>query len=299
MSAAHHVGAGPVLLDLNGRVAIVTGAARGMGREIALALARRGTSIVVNDYGGGASSVKAGDIAVAQSVVDEITALGGNAIADGSSVGTGESAQTIVDAAMSAFGRVDILVTNAGGNITTEVDALSDERVEAILRSNFTGGYMLLRKAWPIMREAGFGRIVNIMSGSLLGLHGRAAYASGKAAYFGLTSVAATEGEPFDIRVNGIWPTAKTRLMAGIDDPEMIAMMERYPPHLVAEAVTYFCSPECRATGEFFDVGGGRVARIAIHDCEGFSDPALTAESLAANIELARDMNQSRAMGQS
>ncbi len=286
-----------MLLDLNGRVAIVTGAGRGMGRDIALALARRGAHVVVNDYGGGASSVKAGSIAVAQAVADEISTLGGKALAEGSSVGTGDSAQAIVDAAVAEFGRVDILVNNAGGNITTGVDDLTDERVEGILRSNFIGGYMLLRKVWPIMREAGFGRIVNIMSGSLLGLQGRAAYASGKAGYFGLTSVAATEGEPFDIRVNGIWPTANTRLMAGIDDPEMIAMMEKFPPHLVAEAIAYFCSPECRATGEFFDVGGGRVARIAIHDCEGFSDPALTAETLAANIEQARDMSNASPMG--
>lgn len=284
-------------LDLNGRVAIVTGAGRGMGRDMALALARRGAHVVVNDYGGGASSVKAGSIDVAQAVADEIAALGGRALAEGSSVGTGESAATIVDAAMAEFGRVDILVNNAGGNITTGVEDLTDERVEGILRSNFIGGYMLLRKVWPIMRAAGFGRIVNIMSGSLLGLPGRAAYASGKAGYFGLTNVAAAEGEAFDIRVNGIWPTANTRLMAGIDDPEMIAMMERYPPHLVAEAVAYFCAPECRATGEFFDVGGGRVARIAIHDCEGFSDPELSAESLATNIEQARDMRNARPMG--
>ena len=286
-------------LDLNGRVAIVTGAGRGMGRDTALALARGGAHVVVNDYGGGASSVKAGSIQVAQAVVDEIVALGGKAIAEGSSVGTGESAQAIVDAAMAEFGRVDILVNNAGGNITTGVEDLSDERVEGILRSNFVGGYMLLRKVWPIMRDSGFGRIVNVMSGSLLGLPGRAAYASGKAGYFGLTSVAAAEGEAYDIRVNGVWPTANTRLMAGIDDPEMIAMMERFPPHLVAEAVTYFCSPKCRATGEFFDVGGGRVARIAIHDCEGFSDPELTAETLAVNIEQARDMTSSRPMGRS
>jgi NAD(P)-dependent dehydrogenase (short-subunit alcohol dehydrogenase family) len=285
-----------VSLDLSGRVAIVTGAGRGIGRETALALARRGTRVLVNDYGGGASAAKPGSNEVASAVVAEIVALGGEAIADAHAVGTSQSAEAIVTAAMAAFGRVDILVNNAGGNITTGVEALDDARAQTIFDSNFTGGWMLLRKCWPIMREAGFGRIVNVMSGSMLGLPGRGTYASAKAAYLGLTTVAANEGKEHDIRANGVWPTANTRLMDGIDDPELVERMKAFPPHLVAEAMTYFCAPECQATGEFYDVGGGSVARIAFARGAGFSDPALTAESLAAQFEAARDMNATSLM---
>jgi NAD(P)-dependent dehydrogenase (short-subunit alcohol dehydrogenase family) len=279
-----------VSLDFAGRVAIVTGAGRGIGRETALALARRGAKVLVNDYGGGASAVKPGSNEVATAVVAEIAALGGEALADPHAVGSAEAAEAIVGAAMTAFGRVDILVNNAGGNITTGIEALDDVRAQTVFAANFTGGWMLLRKCWPLMRERGFGRVVNIMSGSMLGLAGRGTYASGKAAYLGLTTVAATEGEPHDIRVNGIWPTAKTRLMDGITDQVMIEHMKAYPPHLVAETIAYFCAPECRTTGEFYDVGGGKVARIAFARGAGFVDAGLTAESLAANIETARDM---------
>jgi NAD(P)-dependent dehydrogenase (short-subunit alcohol dehydrogenase family) len=276
---------------------VVTGAGRGIGRETALALARRGASVLVNDYGGGASAAKPGGIEVAQAVVEEIRALGSKAQADATMVGTAKAAQALVDAAMVAFGRIDILVNNAGGNITTGVEQLDDERAEAIFDSNFTGGWMLLRKCWPVMRAAGFGRIVNVMSGAMLGLPGRSVYAAGKAAYWGLTTVAATEGEQHDIRVNGVWPTAQTRLMDGIDDPALIERMKGYPPHLVAEAIVYFCSPECRATGEFYDVGGGSVARIDFMRSAGFSDPALTAESLAGNIETARHLTGAAIIG--
>lgn len=284
-------------IDLGGRVAIVTGAGRGVGRETALALARRGARVLVNDYGGGASTVKPGCIDVATAVKEEIGALGGEALADATTIGTAEAAKAIVDAAMSAFGRIDILVNNAGGNITTGVDQLDDARAEAIFHSNFTGGWMLLRKCWPIMREAGFGRVVNVMSGAMLGLPGRSAYASAKSAWWGLTTVAANEGEAHDIRVNGVWPTADTRLMNGIDDPAMIEHMKGFPPHLVAEAITWFCAPECTATGEFYDVGGGKVARIAFAQGAGFSDPQLTAEILARNFTAARDMSGAKPMG--
>ncbi len=285
------------MLDLGGRVAIVTGAGRGIGRETALALARRGAKVLVNDYGGGASAVKPGCNDVASAVVAEIAAMGGEAIADATAVGSAEAAQAIIGAAMEAFGRIDILVNNAGGNITTGVEQLDDARAQAIFDSNFTGGWMLLRKCWAPMRENGFGRIVNVMSGAMLGLPGRGVYASAKAAYLGLTTVAATEGAPHDIRVNGVWPTAQTRLMDGIDDPALIEQMKAFPPHLVAEAIAWFCAPECKATGEFFDVGGGKVARIAFAQAAGFSDPQLTAESLAANFDRARDMTGAALIG--
>jgi NAD(P)-dependent dehydrogenase (short-subunit alcohol dehydrogenase family) len=278
-------------------VAIVTGAGRGIGREVALSLARRGAKVVVNDYGGGRSTIKSGSISVSQSVVDEIRAEGGEAIAEGSTVGTGESAEAIVTAAISAFGRIDILVNNAGGAIADNIDALEDEKIELQLRSNFIGGYMLVRRVWPYMRSQSFGRIVNFMSSTILGMARSSAYSAAKGGMFGLTSAAAFEGVPHHIGVNGILPYAFTRLAGASRDESTGAnpqtqWMNRFPPHLVGEAVVYFCSPECKVTGEVFSVGAGRVARTAFYNAEGFYDSNLTAEALAANIDSARDMSQ-------
>ncbi|TZG27813.1 SDR family NAD(P)-dependent oxidoreductase [Sphingomonas montanisoli] len=283
-------------IDFSGRVAIVTGAGRGMGRDIALSLARRNARVLVNDYGGGVSTLNAGGIEVAQTVVDEIAALGGEAIADASDIGAEDSPAAIVDKAFSAFGRVDILVNNAGGNRGDTIDALDDAQVMGLLRTNFIGGYMLLRRCWPHMRDQGFGRIVNIMSSAMLGRPGTAAYAAAKMGLLGVTNVAAIEGEPYDIRVNGVLPVGNTRLVGGLTEQALIDWMANFPPHLVGEAVAYFCAPECKETGEFYSVGAGRVARNAIFNATGFHDAALTAESLAANIGAARDMTDSKLM---
>lgn len=272
------------------RVAIVTGAGRGIGRETALGLARRGARVLVNDYGGGPDAITAGGIDVAQAVVEEITAAGGVAVANGTQVGTGASADAIVGHALNAFGRVDILVNNAGGSLVLGLDEDTDEELETVLRTNFIGAYMLLRRVWPIMRGQGYGRIVNMMSAAMLGMAKTAAYSAAKAGLIGLTNVAATEGASDGILVNGIWPVGNTRLVGGLTDKALIDWMKQFPPHLVAEAIVYFCSTESRVTGEMFSVGAGRVARNAVYNATGFRDPALTAESLAAHIAEARDM---------
>jgi len=279
-----------VTLRFDEQVAIVTGAGRGMGRDIAQQLARRGAKVLVNDYGGAASTLTPGSIEVAQGVVEGIVAEGGVAIADGSMVGTGESAEAIVARAMEAFGRVDILVNNAGGSVVGELDAFEDAEIEGVLRTNLIGPYMLMRRAWPIMRAQGYGRIVNIMSGAILGLGRHAPYAAGKAGLMGLNADAALQGAAFGVQVNGVCPVAYSRLAKG--GPQEIAdrLKQHYPPALVAEAVVYLCSRENPATGEIFHVGGGRVARYALFGNEGFYDPQLTAESLAAHFDQARDL---------
>lgn len=277
-------------LRFDDQVAIVTGAGRGMGRDIAQQLARRGAKVLVNDYGGAASTLTPGSIEVAQGVVEGIVAEGGLAIADSSMVGTGESAAAIVARAMEAFGRVDILVNNAGGSVVGELDAFEDAEIEGVLRTNLIGPYMLMRRAWPIMRAQGYGRIVNIMSGAILGLGRHAPYAAGKAGLIGLNADAALQGAAFGVLVNGVCPVAYSRLAKG--GPQEIAdrLKQHYPPALVAEAVVYLCSRENPATGEIFHVGGGRVARYALFGNEGFYDPQLTAESLAAHFDQARDL---------
>jgi NAD(P)-dependent dehydrogenase (short-subunit alcohol dehydrogenase family) len=279
-------------IRFDGQAAIVTGAGRGMGRDIAQMLARRGAKVLVNDYGGAASTLTRGSIEVAQSVADGIVAEGGVAVADGSMVGTGEAAAAMVDRAMAAFGRVDILVNNAGGAVVGALDAFEDAEIEGVLRTNLIGPYMLMRRAWPIMRAQGYGRIVNIMSGAILGLGAHAPYAAGKAGLMGLNADAALQGKAFGVAVNGVCPVAYSRLAKG--GPQEIAdrLKQNYPPALVAEAVVFLCSRQNPATGEIFHVGGGRVSRYAMFGNEGFYDAALTAESLAAHFDQARDLGR-------
>ena len=278
-------------LRFDGQVAIVTGAGRGIGRETALALARRGARVLVNDYGGGGDTMSAGTSDVAQAVVDEIVRSGGQAVADGSAVGAGESADVIVGRALKAFGRLDILVNNAGGSLgIVRLDQDTDAQVEGVLRSNLIGPYMLIRRAWPLMRAQKYGRIVNLMSGAMVGMEGTAAYSSAKSGLIGLTNTAAIEGAPHGIGVNGVWPVAQSRLASKLEDQALIEWMKQFPPELVAEGVVFLCSSACALNGEMFSIGGGRVARNALFSAPGFSDPKLTAETLAAHIEEARDM---------
>jgi NAD(P)-dependent dehydrogenase (short-subunit alcohol dehydrogenase family) len=281
-------------IRFDGQAAIVTGAARGMGRDMAEKLARRGARVLLNDYGGAASTLTPGSIDVAQAAVDRITAEGGVAVADGTMVGTGEAARAIVDHAMAEFGRVDILINNAGGSLVGDLDAFEDHEIEGVLRANFVGPYMLMRRVWPIMRAQGYGRIVNIMSGAMLGMGQVAPYAAGKAGLIGLNADAAIQGKPLGIGVNGVCPIAYSRLAKGGPQEQADWLKQYYPPALVAEAVVYLVSRENEATGEIYNVGGGRVARYAMFGNEGFYDAALTAESLAAHMAGVRDMGGAR-----
>jgi NAD(P)-dependent dehydrogenase (short-subunit alcohol dehydrogenase family) len=283
-----------MVLEFDNRVAVVTGAGRGLGREIALSLARRGATVVVNDYGGGPSSTDPGGIDVAQAVVDEIVAMGGRAVANGASVGTAESSIATVESVIQKYGRIDILVNNAGGNLRGAIDAHDDVQIELVLRSNFIGAFMLVRKVWPHMRARRYGRIVNVMSSAMLGLPDRCAYGAAKAALFGLTNQTAIEGGQLNILANGVLPVATTRLSDSLPAGPLASWMQHFPPRLVAEGITYLCSAQCSSTGETLSMGAGRVARNAVVNGEGFFDPALTAESLAANFAQARDLSNAR-----
>jgi NAD(P)-dependent dehydrogenase (short-subunit alcohol dehydrogenase family) len=281
-------------IRFDGQAAIVTGAGRGLGREIAERLARRGAKVLVNDYGGDASTLNAGSPSVAEAVAQGIRDLGGEAVADATRVGTGEGARAIVERALDAFGRVDILVNNAGGAVVGDLDAFEDAAIEGVLQTNFLGPYLLMRRAWPHMRAQGYGRIVNILSGAMFGLGGRAAYAAGKAGLMGLTAEAAIEGEGLGVLVNGACPVAYTRLAKG--GPADIAerLKRSYPAGLAAEAVVYLCSRENRANGEIFDVGGGRVGRYAVFANPGVHEAELTCERLHARFDETRDLSAAR-----
>lgn len=279
------------MIDFEGQVAIVTGGGRGIGRDTALALARRGARVLVNDHGGSRDTLTPGTIDVAQSVVDEITALGGEAVADGSAVGTGEAADTIVGRAVELYGRLDILVNNAGGGLgITEIDRGTDAEVEGVVRTNLLGPLMLIRRAWPIMTAQRYGRIVNLMSGTLVGMVGTAAYSAGKAGLIGVTNTAAIEGGPVGIFTNGVWPVALTRLAGDLKDPALYEYMKRFTTEHVAEAVVFLSSSHNSANGEMFTVGGGGVSRNAIYTNKGIVDVELTAERLAEQFAAARDL---------
>lgn len=279
------------MIRLDGRVAIVTGAGRGMGRTHALLLAGRGARVLVNDYGGSQSTLTPGSISYAQAVVDEIRAAGGEAEADEGMVGTGASAGAIVGHAMEAFGRVDILVNNAGGSLIGEPDAFTDEEIEGVLRTNFIGAYMLLRRVWPLMREQSYGRIVNIMSSAVLGAGNLGPYAAGKAGLMGLTHDTAFDGRAHNILVNGVFPTGASRLTETSQEDIALWYRTNFQPEKVSALIAYLCSEQLNFGGEIFNAGGGRVARLAIFDNDGLFDPGISPESVADNIDMIRNLS--------
>lgn len=280
------------MLSFEGQVAIVTGSGRGIGRATARALGKRGAKVLVNDYGGGFDTLTPGTKEVAQSVADEIVAAGGEAVADGTAVGTGDSARAIVGAAMDAFGRVDILVNNAGGSRPFHnVDEDADENVEGVIRSNLIGSLMMMRRVWPVMRGQNYGRIINTSSNTVLGQQGMLAYVAAKGGVIGFSGTAAIEGRPLGILVNTVFPQAYTRSVDDTAEPGTMDWFKPHTPELVAEGVVYLCSRECTASGELFRIGGGRFGRYGIYGNKGVENANLTAEFVAEHFADCRDMS--------
>ncbi len=262
-----------VTIDLGGRVAIVTGAGRGIGRATALELARLGASVVVNDLGVTTDGAHADD-APATQVVREIEAAGGRAAASTDSVAEFDGARAIVATAVEQFGGVDILVNNAGLSAGAPIWALAPDLFERVCFSHVVGAFNCTRCAVPVMMDRGFGRIVNLVSrAGLLGMPGTAAYGAGKGGVFGLTNVTSRDLAPHGITVNAVNPAATdTRMVTeAIDrmqsdgDPESIdvarglrAALQR--PEAVASVIGALCSPQASGiTGEIFYVSGDEV----------------------------------------
>src|SRR5690606_31447286 len=206
-------------LTFDGKVAIITGAGGGLGKSHALELARRGARIVVNDLGGSVSGE--GDNASApQLVVDEIVASGGEAVANHDSVATPEGGKAIVDAAVEAFGTVDIVINNAGILRDKTFHNMTPELLEPVIAVHLLGAFYVTQPAWVIMREKGYGRVVNTSSNSgLLGNFGQANYGAAKLGLVGFTRVLANEGRSKGIKVNAIAPVAKTRMTEDLLGP--------------------------------------------------------------------------------
>ena len=273
---------------LDDRVAIITGAGGGLGRQHALLLASRGAAVVVNDVGGAldGSGASAGP---AQQVVDEITAFGGQAIANTSSVSEPEAAAAIVQDAIDAFGRVDIVVNNAGILRDKSFSKMTPDLVDPVLAVHLKGAFNVTQAAWAHMRDQNYGRIISTSSAAgLFGNFGQANYGAAKMGLVGLTHVLAVEGARNNITANAIAPLARTRMTE-----ELLggAMADKLDPKLVSPLVAYLVSEDCTTTGHVYSVGGGRIARVFVGLTPGWAraDGELSIEDVRDHFEEIED----------
>jgi NAD(P)-dependent dehydrogenase (short-subunit alcohol dehydrogenase family) len=251
--------------SFEGRVAVVTGAGRGIGRAYARLLAERGARVVVNDLGGSMDGAGA-DAAPAAAVVAEITAAGGVAVASGDDVATPAGAEAIVATALDAFGRLDILVNNAGIIRWAGLPEADADNLASHLAVHVAGSFNTARAAWPHLVDQGYGRIVMTTSTGLLGLPKNLAYATAKGGVLGLARSLATAGAAHGIKVNCIAPAAATR-MAG---PGGGPLADQLDPDLVAPMAAYLAHEDCPVTGEVYTAGAGRFARLFVASTPGY-----------------------------
>jgi NAD(P)-dependent dehydrogenase (short-subunit alcohol dehydrogenase family) len=269
-------------LRFDRRVAVVTGAGRGIGRSHALLLAARGAGVVVNNP----------TAELAAQVVDEITAGGGRAVADSSDVSRPEGADALVAAALEAFGAIDIVVNNAGITGIVPFGELTPDFFDRIMRINAGGHFNVTRAAWPHLVARGYGRIVNTTSGAgIYGLGGVVSYATSKGAVNGLTRALAIEGRPLGILVNAISPGALTRMTeaAAAVDEVMAEKWAGMHPEQVSPVVAWLAHESCTDSGEIYEVFGGRVARVLIGQTRGLYDPDISPESVRDHHHLIVD----------
>ena len=268
-------------LTFGGDVAVITGAGRGLGRAHALELARRGARVVVNDLGADVSG-QGSDVSAAEAVVAEIRAAGGEAVANHDTVATEAGGRAIVAAATGAFGRVDIVVNNAGILRDSAFHKMTSEHLEPVLDVHLRGAFNVTRAAWGPMREQGHGRVINTTSTSgLFGNVGQANYGAAKAGLLGLTRVLAVEGRRGGIQVNAIAPAAATRMNEELlgDRAAMIR------PEWVAPVVAFLAHRGCRLTGQVLTAAGGHVASIQLALTPGITVDELTAETVRDRLD--------------
>ena len=272
-------------LRFDNRVAVVTGGARGLGRTYALLLAARGAKVVVNDIGG-AMSGEGTDVEPALRVVQEIQAAGGEAVASTDSVATPAGGKAIIESALDHYGRIDILIHNAGNVRYASLKEISQENFDAVLDVHLRGGFHLVRPAFPRMCAAGYGRIV--LTSSIGGLYGNSRvvnYGVAKMGLVGLSNIIAVEGAREGVHSNVILPSAVTRMAEGLD-------ISNYPPmgpELVAPVVGYLCHESCSLTGEMLVSIAGRVARAYVAETSGVYRSTWTIEEVAEQLPAIRD----------
>jgi NAD(P)-dependent dehydrogenase (short-subunit alcohol dehydrogenase family) len=278
------------MIDFSDRVALITGAGRGLGAHHARLLASRGAAVVVNDPGV-ATDGTASEQRPADDVVAEIKAAGGAAVADYGSVTDPGQAEAMVERTVAEFGRIDILVNNAGILRDKAFHNLEWDNLNAVLDTHLRGAFYVTRPAFRKMRQQSYGRIVMTSSNSgILGNFGQANYGAAKLGLVGFMNVLKIEGAKYDIKVNAIAPVARTRMTEEILGP----VAEKLEPGLVSPVVAYLCSQACSVTGEIYSVAGGTVSRMFIGLTKGwFKHPeregALTPEDVEANLATIRD----------
>jgi NAD(P)-dependent dehydrogenase (short-subunit alcohol dehydrogenase family) len=284
-------------MSFDGRVAVVTGAGGGLGREHALELARRGASVVVNDLGG-AMDGSGGSAGPAADVVAEIEAAGGTATADTNSVATSEGGAAIVQTAIDSYGRIDVVINNAGILRDKSFAKLDDDMIRAVLGVHLKGAFNVTRPAWSHMREQGYGRIVCTTSNAgLLGNFGQANYGAAKMGLVGLTNVLAIEGAKYDIKANVIAPVATTRMTEEVFQGRVKDLMD---PAKVTPAAVFLAHEDCPITGEILSAAGGRIARFFVGLTQGWvPDGELTVESIRDNLDQIRDETDYMVLGSS
>jgi NAD(P)-dependent dehydrogenase (short-subunit alcohol dehydrogenase family) len=266
-------------LGYDGKVAIITGAGGGLGRQHALLLASRGALIVVNDLGGSVDGTGE-NASAAQKVVDEIKAAGGEAVANHSSVATPEGGHEIVQTAIDTYGRVDIVINNAGILRDKAFHNMEPDLMNPVFDVHLKGAFHVTQPAWVRMREQGYGRIISTSSAAgIFGNFGQTNYGAAKMGLVGFTRVLAVEGAKYNIKANAIAPLALTRMTESI----MGALGDKLDPGLVSPLVAYLAHEDCPVSGQTFSVGGGRVAHVFIGETQGFTKADLSLEDVRDN----------------
>jgi NAD(P)-dependent dehydrogenase (short-subunit alcohol dehydrogenase family)/acyl dehydratase/putative sterol carrier protein len=283
-------------IRFDGRVAIITGAGAGLGRVYALELAKRGAKIVVNDLGGARDGAGSGSTSAADKVVDEIKALGGEAVSSYDSVSTPEGGVNIVKKALDAFGTVDILINNAGILRDKSFIKMEPESWNAVLDVHLNGAYNVSRPAFTVMKEKGYGRIIMTTSAAgLYGNFGQTNYSAAKTGLIGLMNALKLEGEKYNIKINTVAPVAASRLTEDVMPPDFL---EKLKPEFVAPIVLFLCSEKCPVSGNIYNAGMSCFNRAAVVTGPGASlggqDKPETIEGIIANLDKIKSLKSGK-----
>ena len=278
------------MVDLSDRVAVITGAGGGLGRSHALLLARLGAAVVVNDLGGSVHGEGASSSA-ADAVVEEIRNAGGVAVADYHSVATSDSGAAIIERALEEFGRIDIVVNNAGILRDKSFSNMEPSDLVPVLDVHLEGAFYVTRPAFVQMKEQKYGRIVLTSSASgLFGNFGQANYGAAKMGLIGMMNVLKLEGAKHGINVNAIAPMARTRMT----EEFLGDRADRFDPESVSPVVAFLASEDCDLTGDIWSVGAGSVSRVFVGLCDGYfkdvvKEGPLTADDIEDHVRDIRD----------
>jgi NAD(P)-dependent dehydrogenase (short-subunit alcohol dehydrogenase family) len=272
------------------RVAVVTGAGRGLGAAHARLLASRGAAVVVNDPGVSTDGTGS-ETRPADEVAEEIKEAGGAAVAEHSSVADPAGGEAIVQKAIDEFGRLDILINNAGILRDKAFHNLEWSNLDAVLDVHLKGAFYVTRPAMRVMREQSYGRIVVTTSNAgVIGNFGQTNYGAAKMGLVGFMNVLKLEGAKYDIKINALAPIARTRMTEELFGD----LIDKFDPGLVSPVAVYLCSEECDASGEIWSVGGGAVSRLFVGLTEGYfkhpeKEGPISIEDVADNLDVIRD----------